>query len=155
MSTFSKLLSHVVFSTKYRRRVINTDIQERLYEYIGGVIRNNKGSLIEIGGVEDHVHILAHLPANRSVSDSIRDLKANSSKWINESVTDSYKKFAWQKGYGAFTVSFSQVGTVKTYIQNQREHHRTKSFKEEFIELLKRHNIEYDEKYLFEAEHTG
>ena len=154
MSTFSKLLYHIVFSTKHRRRDIDANIQERLYEYIGGVIRKIDGSLIEIGGVEDHVHILAHLAAKKSVSDSIRDIKTNSSKWMNE-ISDTYRRFGWQKGYGAFTVSFSQVEPVRNYIQNQHEHHRVKTFKEEFIELLKRHNIAFDEKYLFEVEHAG
>lgn len=154
MGSFTNLTYHVIFSTKYRRKYISEDICDRLYAYIGGVVRNLDGSLIEIGGVEDHVHLLVNLSPAKSVSDSIRDIKSNSSKWLNE-LADGRKRFGWQKGYGAFTVSHSQIERVRNYIQIQREHHRTKTFEEELIELLQRHEIAYDRQYLFEAEHVG
>ena len=154
MGSYSKLTYHVVFSTKYRRKTITDEISERLYEYVGGIVRNINGSLIEIGGIEDHVHLLVNLSPAKSVSDSIRDIKSNASKWLNE-LPEIRARFGWQKGYGAFTVSHSQIEIVRPYIRNQREHHRTKTFEEEFIELLRRHEIEFDRKYLFEAEHVG
>jgi putative transposase len=151
MSTYSKLLYHIVFSTKYRRKQIDAKIRERLYEYIGGTIRNREGSSIEIGGIEDHVHILTGLSTKVCVSDLVRDIKSNSTQWMNDTLNTG-RQFQWQKGYGVFTVSYSQLNVVRNYIVNQAEHHRKKSFKEEFIELLKRHNITFDEKYLFEGE---
>ncbi len=154
MGTFTKLSYHVVFSTKYRRKAITNVIRERLYEYIGGIVRNLDGSLVEIGGVEDHIHLLVNLPPSKSVSHCIRDIKANASKWINE-LPEIRTTFEWQKGYGAFTVSQSQIEIVRVYIQNQHAHHRTRSFEEEFIELLRRHEIKFERKYLFEAEHVG
>lgn len=123
MGTFTKLISHIVFSTKFRAPLITAEIQPRLYDYIGGVIRGSGGTLIEIGGIEDHVHVLALLPANRSVSEIVRDLKANSSRWANE-LELVRGRFEWQKGYSAFSVSESQVKAVKRYIQNQATHHR-------------------------------
>jgi REP element-mobilizing transposase RayT len=154
MGTFHKLTYHVVFSTKYRRRTIRDDLRERLYEYGGGIVRAQKGHLIEIGGIEDHVHLLANLSPANALSASIRDIKANTSKWANE-LSNTKARFAWQKGYAAFTVSFSQIYLVRQYIQNQREHHRTKSFEEEYVELLKRHGIEFELRWLFEDEHHG
>ncbi len=154
MGTFTKLTYHVVFSTKYRKPSITDRIRGRLYEYIGGIVRNSNGSLIEIGGIEDHVHLLVNLSPARSVSETIRDIKANSSKWANEQSED-VSRFEWQKGYGAFTVSYSQIDPVRTYIRNQREHHRRRKFNEEYVELLQRHDIEFDRPFLFEAEHHG
>jgi putative transposase len=148
------LTYHVVFSTKYRHPTITDAIQERLYEYIGGTIRAKKGHLIEIGGVADHVHIMVRLSPALAVADVVRDIKANSSKWMNDQPETS-QAFEWQKGYGAFTVSYSQTPSVEKYIQNQPEHHRTRSFQEEYIEFLKRHGIEFRLEYLFEDEHHG
>lgn len=128
MSTYSKLTYHIVFSTKYRRKTIHDNIRDRLYEYIGGIIRSLEGSLLQIGGTEDHVHILTNLSPTRPVSDCIRVIKANSSKWINELQMNT-TKFEWQKGYGSFTVSQSQIATVYRYIEN----HRVKSFQEEYL----------------------
>ncbi len=128
MSTFTKLSYHIVFSTKYRCKSITDSSSERLYEYIGGIIRAKSGHLIEIGGVEDHVHLLANLSPTKSISDTIREIKANSSKWRNE-FPDNTGRFEWQKGYGAFTVSYSQIESVRHYIRNQREHHRTKTLR--------------------------
>ena len=156
MSTYSKLTYHIVFSTKYRKNLITDKIEERLYEYIGGVIRNLNGRLIEIGGVEDHIHILCYLPASKSVSDCVRDIKSNASKWLNETHRSKWAaKFQWQAGFGAFTVSYSQIDPVRSYVQNQKEHHATKTFRDEFVELLRRHDIEFEMKFVFEDEHVG
>ncbi len=142
------------FATKYRRKTIIESIREPLYEYIGGIIRAKNERQIEIGGMPDHIHILAQLSPSIAVSDAVRELKANSAKWLNEQcVTEDH--FQWQKGYGAFTVSYSQIEVVQNYIQNQEEHHRTKTFQEEYEAFLKRHGIEYRREYLFEDEHHG
>lgn len=154
MSTFTKLSYHIVFSTKHRSKLILDSFSERLYEYIGGIIRAKNGNLVEIGGVEDHIHLLMNLSPTKAISDTIREIKANASKWKNE-LRDNTCLFEWQKGYAAFTVSYSQIESVRHYIRNQREHHRVKTFEEEYIAFLKLHNIEFDHKYLFEAEHFG
>ena len=154
MGTYSKLTCHIVFSTKYRKPVIREPFPERLYEYVGGTIRGLKGTLIEIGGVEDHVHILAALTPTIAVATAVRDIKANASKWANE-VPEMKSRFEWQKGYGAFTVSYSQIEGVREYIKNQQEHHKTNSFEEEYVRFLERHDIEFERQYLFEAEHHG
>lgn len=154
MSTFTKLSYHIIFSTKHRSRSILESFSERLYEYIGGIIRAKNGHLIEIGGIEDHIHLLANLSPTKSISDTLRDIKSNSSKWRN-ALPDNIGVFEWQIGYGAFTVSYSQIESVCHYIRNQREHHRTKTFEEEYIAFLKLHNIEYDPRYLFETEYCG
>ncbi len=146
-NTYTNLLYHVVFSTKGRVPLIKDEIREPLYRYIGGIIRNQRGSLLEIGGVADHVHLLARFPASKTVSDMLRDVKSDSTGWINEE--RPCDRFAWQTGYGAFTVSQSQIGTVKHYIRRQEKHHRQKSFKEELVGLLQKHEIEYDERYLW------
>ena len=151
MGTFTKLTYHIVFGTKYRRNTIRTTSRERLYEYIGGIIRAADEHLIEIGGVEDHVHLLTNLSPARSISESVRDIKANASRWLNE-LPETVDRFEWQKGYGAFTVSYSQIESLQKYIQQQEEHHRTRSFKDEYMLLLQRHNIEFERKWLFENE---
>ncbi|MDA1016732.1 MAG: IS200/IS605 family transposase [Planctomycetota bacterium] len=154
MGSFTQLTYHVVFATKYRKPAITSTIQERLYEYMGGTLRAKKGSLIEIGGVGDHVHLLARLSPTNAVSDVIRILKANSAKWMKDGghITE---RFEWQKGYGAFTVSYSQIEVVCSYIRRQEEHHRTRSFQEEYEEFPRRHGIEFRREYLFEDEHHG
>ncbi len=154
MSTFTKLTYHIVFSTKFRRPLIEGEFQERLYSYIGGIIRSQNGHLIQIGGVEDHIHILANLSPKKAVSDSIREIKAQSSKWSNE-ISLATNRFEWQKGYGAFSVSYSQLEQVQRYIQHQNEHHQSHSFKDEYIKFLKLHNIEFEHRYLFEGEYYG
>jgi len=154
MGSFTQLTYHVVYATKYRRPSITDNIRERLYEYIGGIIRAKKGQLIEIGGISDHVHILTRLSPSIAVADVIRDVKANSSKWMNE-LPDSAATFEWQKGYGAFTVSHSLRETVQRYIQKQQEHHRKTSFQDEYTAFLERHGIPFQLEYLFEDEHHG
>lgn len=154
MGTFTKLIYHIVFSTKYRYPIIQNEFQIRLYDYIGGIIRSQNGHLIEIGGIEDHIHLLTNLSPVRAVSDSIREIKTNASKWSNE-VSKHTCRFEWQKGFGAFTVSYSQIESTRHYIQNQREHHRTKTFEEEYVQILKLHDIIFEPRYLFENEYFG
>ena len=145
--TYTSLLYHIVFSTKNRAPIITKDIKSPLYEYIGGVVRSERGSLLEIGGVEDHVHLLARFKPISAIADTIRLIKTNSSKWLNESIVSD--RFQWQTGYGAFTVSKSTLADVSRYIRNQPGHHRKHTFKEEFIRLLELNDIDYDEKYLW------
>ncbi len=147
--TFTNLLYHLVFSTKHRQPIIIPDLRDELYRYIGGIIRNERGIQLEIGGVPDHVHILTKFRADVSVAQMLRLIKANSSKWVNDK-PGRRSRFAWQSGYGAFTVSESQVPDVRNYIRNQPRHHNKTTFKEEFIALLERHGIEYDERYIWD-----
>jgi REP-associated tyrosine transposase len=145
--TFTNLLYHVVFSTKDRVPMIHKDVQERLYEYMGGIIRGEGGVLLEIGGVADHVHLLTKLKADTAIAVLLRLLKSNSSGWVNDNRLVP-GRFAWQTGYAAFSVSESQVEAVRRYIRNQEAHHAKVSFKDELIALLKKHRIEYDERYI-------
>jgi putative transposase len=145
--TYTKLIYHIVFSTKERAPLIADEIRDRLYEYLGGVIRGEKGSLLEIGGVADHVHLLTRFGAAIAVSEMVQRIKGNSSHWLNQ---QSGIWFAWQNGYGAFTVSESQVATVRKYIQRQDEHHKQLSFKGEIISLLRKHRIDFDERDLLD-----
>jgi len=121
----------------------------RLYEYIGGTIRAKGGSLVAAGGMPDHIHLSVSMGKQMSVSDAVRDIKSNSSRWIHETIAD-LRGFAWQAGYGAFSVSRSSLDDVKRYIASQHEHHRVRSFQEEFLEFLKRHEMEYDERYIWD-----
>ncbi|WP_442509909.1 IS200/IS605 family transposase [Novipirellula sp. SH528] len=154
MGSYTQLTYHIVYATKYRNRSIVAEIRDRLYEYIGGTLRGKNGRLVQIGGVEDHVHILAQLSPTLAVSDVIRDVKANSSRWMNEQ-PEVKRTFEWQKGDGAFTVSYSRIPKVRAYIQNQEEHHRTITFREEYVDFLKRHDIHFRAEHLFEDEHHG
>jgi REP element-mobilizing transposase RayT len=154
MGAYTKLTYHVIFGTKYRKPLIAEQYCERLYEYMGGTIRGLNGHLIAVGGVEDHVHLLANLSPTVALADAIRDVKANPSRWVNESA-EVPTRFEWQKGYAAFTVSYSQVGSVRHYIEHQREHHRARTFEAEYVVFLQRHDIAFDHRYLFEAEHYG
>jgi putative transposase len=146
-STFSSLSYHLVFSTKLRRPLLTPEIRPRVYEYIGGLIRAEGGSLTQIGGVEDHVHLLLKLKPTHTVADFVRVLKANSSKWINdERLTE--ERFAWQEGYSIFSVSQSQVETVRQYLQRQEEHHAARSFSDELQQLCERHGVDFDPRSL-------
>jgi REP element-mobilizing transposase RayT len=147
-STYTNLLYHFVFSTKDRIPLITNDLQDELYRYIGGIVRAEGGILLEIGGVNDHIHILAKIKPAISVSDMLGTIKANSSKWVSDHEM-KLRKFGWQEGYAAFTVSESQVPAVREYIRNQAEHHRKQTYQEEFVALLERHGIEYDPRYLW------
>jgi len=139
---------HCVFSTKERRPLITPALRERLWPFLGGIARQNKMKAIEIGGVEDHVHILLSLPSTMAISKALQLLKGGSSKWIHETFPE-YRLFAWQEEYGAFSVSVSQLDKTIDYIKRQEPHHRKMTFQEEFLALLKKHRIEYDERYLW------
>src|SRR5438270_13870442 len=142
--SYTNLLYHIIFSTKDRRPLITEDRQPRLYDYIGGTIRSLGGISLELNGTEDHVHLLTKLRPDKALSDVLRDLKANASGWMHD-VFPEMKDFTWQNGYGAFTVSASQVEKVQSYIARQDEHHQKRTFKDEFIQLLKANGIQYDE----------
>ena len=143
--SYSSNLVHCVFSTKDRVHSIPLPRQEMLYAYMFGIAKNLKIEVLAIGGIANHVHILMALPATKTLSDAVRDLKANSSRWMRE----SDNKFAWQEGFGAFSVSPSQIPAVKTYIRNQAEHHQKRSFEEEFLALLTKSGVPYDRRYVF------
>lgn len=147
-NTYTNLLYHIVFSTKDRELLITNDIKEELYRYIGGIIREQGGVQLEVGGDEDHIHILAKIKPSIAVSDMLRVIKANSSKWANGG--KSRLRFAWQEGFAAFTVSESRVGSVTEYIRNQVEHHKRLSFQGELVGLLERHRVQYDPRYLWD-----
>ncbi len=154
MGSYTQLTYHIVYATRYRQKYIITTIPEQQYEYNGGTIRAKNGMLIIIGGDTDHGHILARLSASLAVSDVVRDVKSNSSRWMNEQ-PEVKRPFEWQKGYGGFTVSHSRVPKICAYIQKQEEHHKTVTFQDEYIDFLKRHGIEYRLEHLFEDEHHG
>jgi len=148
-NTFTSLHYHVVFSTKHREPWLRSDQQDRVWSYLGGIARKHHFSPLLIGGMDDHVHMLVGLPASASVSEAMQLIKGGSSGWMKENIPGC-KSFAWQDGYGAFTVSKSQTAEIQKYIQRQKEHHRIKTFQEEYRALLKRHGIEYDERYLWD-----
>jgi REP element-mobilizing transposase RayT len=147
--TFTQLYYHLVFSTKERYPFLDGDLQPRMFAYLGGILRELRGTALQVGGMLDHVHILCSLPPTISISKALQVIKANSSGWLHETWPER-RAFAWQAGYGAFSVSRSSCDSVQRYIVNQQEHHRRLTFKEEFIRLLKKHGIEYDERYLWE-----
>jgi REP element-mobilizing transposase RayT len=130
--SFVSLHCHLVFSTKHRQSMIAPDLQPRLFEYMGGTARGRNTTLIAAGGMPDHVHLLVSLGKEIALSDYLREMKAQSSKWIHKTFS-SRSEFAWQAGYGAFAVSYSQIDDVKKYIHHQEVHHRTRSFQEEFV----------------------
>lgn len=147
--TCTNLLYHLVFSTKNRKNFITPNGEEELYRYMGGIIRGIDGICLEINGMPDHVHILTKLPPRIAVSDALRDIKANSSKWMNETKS-GLLKFGWQDGYSAFSVSRSQVNVVREYIRQQRNHHHKTDFKAELRALLDKHEVDYDERYIWD-----
>jgi len=148
-NTYTQIYLHVVFSVKRRQNLIHNDWKEELYKYICGIVNGKEQKVYAIGGVADHIHILLSIKSNIALSDLVRDIKANSSKWINEKglVTG---KFQWQEGFGAFSYAQSQLDTVIAYINNQEQHHKKKAFKDEYLELLQKFNVDYDDNYLFE-----
>jgi putative transposase len=147
--TFSQIYIHIVFAAKGRSNLISSKWREELHKYIAGIIRNKEQKPIIVGGTADHIHILIGLRPALAISDLVRDIKNNSSKFINDRELVS-GHFSWQEGYGCFSYSHSDVGSVYNYILNQEDHHKKRSFKDEYSDLLKENEIEYDEKYLFE-----
>jgi len=139
---------HCVFSTKERRRTITSELQERLWPYLGGIARENRLVALAVGGMEDHVHILLSLPSTMAIAKAMQLIKGGSSKWVHDEFP-THKDFAWQEGYGAFTIGISQIDTTKEYIINQAKHHHTKTFQEEFLSFLKKHEVEYDPRHVW------
>ena len=148
-NTYTALHYHFFFSTKNRKRWILPEIEERIWTYLGGIARTNKMVPIITGGVEDHIHMLLGAPATMAPAKIAQLVKGGSSAWIHAEFPQ-LSQFAWQDGYGAFTVSKSLVPDVKAYILDQREHHRVRSFQEEYLALLERHGIEFDERYIWD-----
>jgi putative transposase len=147
--SYTCLHYHLVFSTKNRVPAITSALQPRLWEYLGGIVRGEGGIPIQIGGTVDHVHLLVTLRQQPSVADFLRQLKAVSSGWVHDNFPEA-NDFWWQTGYGAFTVSHSAMDSVKAYIANQEEHHKSRTFQDEFRTLLIKHGIEFDEQYLWD-----
>src|SRR5579859_6352653 len=147
-NTYTSLHYHFIFSTKNRERWIGADIEQRVWEYLGGIARQNRMKAIQIGGVDDHVHHVIGMPHTLSVSQALKLLKGGSSKWIHETFP-KLAAFEWQDGYGAFTVSKSQLSEVIEYAANQREHHRQRTFQDEYRVFLEKHGIEYDKRYVW------
>jgi putative transposase len=146
--TFSQIYIQVVFAVKGRESLIQKEWEERLYQYITGIIRAKEQKLIAINGMPDHIHIFIGMKPSCCLSDLVREVKKSSNDFINENKLSKFK-FSWQEGYGAFSYSHSQIDAVAKYILNQKEHHRKITFKEEYVDFLKKFEIEYDEKYLF------
>ncbi len=147
--TYSHLLYHVVFSTKDRATYVDEALRPRLHAYLGGIARQIGAASVLVGGTADHVHLLLSLPPATAVADALRVLKANSSRWVHGQGRER-SSFAWQTGYAAFSVSRSATDAIKQYIASQEEHHRRMTFQEEFLALLRKHGIQYDERYLWE-----
>ena len=141
-------LMHSVFSTKERLPFITPELESRLWPYLGGIARENKMKAIAIGGTADHLHALLSLPSTMSFAKAVQLIKGGSSKWIHDTFRE-HRKFAWQEGYGAFSVSKSEEQKVMKYVRNQVLHHRKRTFKEEFLKLLEKNELGYDERYLW------
>lgn len=148
-NTYSQLYIQIVFAVKGRQNLIAHQWKDELYKYITGIISNEGQKLIAINGMPDHIHILIGLKPNKSISDLVRDIKANSSRFINEKRWIK-GKFEWQTGFGAFSYSHSHLDKIIQYIKNQERHHAKKSFKEEYVAFLETFQIDYDNNYLFD-----
>ncbi len=148
-NTYSQLYVQIVFAVKGRQNLISTKWKDEIYKYITGIITNQKQKLIIINGMPDHIHILVGIKPDISLSDLVRDIKSSSSKFINEQKWIN-GKFEWQTGFGAFSYGHSQLGNIIKYIENQEEHHKIRTFKEEYIAFLKLFNIDFKNEYLFE-----
>lgn len=147
-NTYASLKYHIIFSTKNRARWLKPEIEGRIWAYLGGIAKENKITPLQIGGTDDHVHLLLGAPPVLALSKIVQLLKGGSSAWVHDTFAEMHS-FAWQDGYGAFTVSKSNVPEVSAYINKQREHHRIMTFQEEYLAFLRRHEIEYDERYLW------
>jgi len=147
-NTYTQIHIHLVFAVKYRKAQIQNDWKDRLYKYIIGIVQNNGHKLLIINGMSDHIHILIGFRTTQSLSDLVQDIKQMSSLWVNENKLTK-QKFAWQEGYGAFSYGHSQLSTTIKYIENQEEHHKKRTFLDEYKEFLKLFEIDFDEKYIF------
>ena len=139
---------HLVFSTKNRNNDIPLSVEKNLYAYIGAILKSNDSEMISIGGTENHIHILFNLSKTKALSEIVKQVKASSSKWF-KTQNGVQKSFAWQDGYAAFSVNPAEVDVVVTYLRNQKEHHKTKSFEHELLQFLKKYEVEYDEQYIW------
>ena len=147
-NTFSQIYIQTVFAVSNRMALIKQDFKEDLYKYITGIVRNQGQKLISINGMPDHIHILIGLRPAMALADLVREIKADSTNFINKNKWVR-GRFSWQEGYGAFSYGHSQLDTIIRYIQNQEKHHRRRSFKQEYLALLKKFEIEFEEKYVF------
>jgi REP element-mobilizing transposase RayT len=147
--TYSQVYIHIVFAVKDRENLISKNWKDDLYKYIAGIIKGKNQKPIIINGMSDHIHAFVGLHPSMAISDLVRDIKNNSSKFINEQKWVR-GKFSWQEGYGVFSYSHSHINAVYQYIKNQEEHHKKRTFREEYLELLKKFEIKYDGKYLFD-----
>ena len=147
-NTYTKLHYHIVFSTKNRVPWIKEDLEQRVWEFLGGIARKNGATALQVGGIEDHVHVVAATPPTLAISKLLQLLKGGSSTWANETIP-RLKGFAWQDGYSAFSVSASNLPAVIQYVKTQREHHRQRTFQDEYKTLLAKHGIEFDEQYVW------
>jgi len=147
-NTYTQIHIQFVFAVKFRDAVIHSSWKDELYRYMTGIIQNNKHKLIAINGMPDHIHILIGMRPTQSISDLMQDIKGSSSKWINQKGFIK-GKFEWQEGYGAFSYGKSQVKDVIAYIENQEQHHSKKTFRDEYMDFLKKFDVEYDEQYIF------
>ena len=148
-STYTKLLIHMVFSTKNRERTLTPEIRVRLFPYLGGLAGGKEMTAIQVGGIEDHIHILLSIPTPITIAEAAKTLKGASSKWLHETFGRS-EFTAWQEGYGAFTIGASQVERTRTYIERQEEHHKQETFKDEFLRFLEVNVVEYDPRYIWD-----
>jgi len=147
--SLSKVILHIVFSTKNREPWLKSNVRPRVHAYLATVCRDLGAELVRVGGVPDHVHIVTTLPRTVSQAQLVEQIKKASSKWI-KALDARYRGFFWQRGYGAFSVSPSQLDAVLQYVEAQREHHRTRTFQEEYRELLHRHGVDFDERYVWD-----
>ena len=147
-NTYTQIHIQFVFAVKFRDAVIHSSWKDELYRYMTGIVQNNKHKLIAINGMPDHIHILIGMRPTQSISDLMQDIKGSSSKWINQKGFIK-GKFEWQEGYGAFSYGKSQVKDVIAYIENQEQHHSRKTFRDEYLDFLKKFDVEYDEQYIF------
>jgi putative transposase len=148
-STYSQIYIHIVFAVKGRDSIIANTWEERLYQYITGIVQNKGQKMLAINGVSKHIHFLIGMKPSCCLSDLVREIKKSTNEFIKENKFTKFK-FNWQEGFGAFSYSCSQIDNVVKYILNQKEHHRKKTFKEEYIEFLQKFNVEYEEQYLFD-----
>lgn len=148
-NTYTQLYVQLIFAAKFRESFLKKNYREELWQYISGIVTNKEHKSIIVNGMHDHAHIFLGLNPKMAISDLVRDIKRSSSVFINEKRWIA-GKFQWQDGYGAFSYSRSQLEIVYNYIKNQETHHKKKTFREEYINLLKKHNVDFDERYLFE-----
>lgn len=152
--TFANLLYHAIFGVKHRQTILAKSVRDKLFPYIAGIIQSHDGHPIEIGGVEDHAHLFFSLGTKHALADVMRDIKASSSKWMNEQ-RFIQGRFHWQTGYAIFSVSHSMRSRVAAYVRNQETHHAKKTFEEEYLAFLVRHGIKYDPRFVFDTEFSA